>query len=126
MNGFYAASGVAFAAFCVWLGVRIANRRERWAKLTAVGLAGLVGLYVFSSGPTRLVSCRKHVGHITDSLDRVQAFTRIDEGIWWPKIFAPLKWVSDRPGGALVDWYWHWFPPPFEDREGRLEYETPW
>jgi hypothetical protein len=23
---------VAFAAFCVWLGVRIVNRRERWAK----------------------------------------------------------------------------------------------
>ena len=25
---------VAFAAFCVWLGVRVVNRRERWAKWT--------------------------------------------------------------------------------------------
>jgi multisubunit Na+/H+ antiporter MnhE subunit len=26
--------GVAFAALCVWLTVRIINRRERWAKWT--------------------------------------------------------------------------------------------
>jgi hypothetical protein len=25
---------VAFAAFCIWLTVRIVNRRERWAKWT--------------------------------------------------------------------------------------------
>lgn len=29
---------VAFASFCVWLAVRIVNRRERWAKWTAVAL----------------------------------------------------------------------------------------
>jgi hypothetical protein len=28
------ALAVAFAAFCVWLAVRIVNRRERWAKWT--------------------------------------------------------------------------------------------
>ncbi len=28
--------GVALAAFCVWLGIRIFNRRERWAILLAV------------------------------------------------------------------------------------------
>lgn len=30
---------VAFAAFCVWLTVRIVNRRERWAKWVLVSLA---------------------------------------------------------------------------------------
>jgi hypothetical protein len=25
--------GVSFAAFCVWLTVRIVNRKERWAKM---------------------------------------------------------------------------------------------
>jgi len=30
---------VAYAAICVWLVVRIINRRERWAKWTAVVLA---------------------------------------------------------------------------------------
>jgi len=28
------ALAVAFAAFCVWLAIRIFNRRERWAKWT--------------------------------------------------------------------------------------------
>jgi hypothetical protein len=30
--------GVAFVAFSIWLAVRIINRRERWAKRTAVVL----------------------------------------------------------------------------------------
>jgi len=30
---------VGFAACCLWLGVRIVNRRERWAKWTAVAMA---------------------------------------------------------------------------------------
>ena len=38
-------------AFCIWLGVRIANRRERWAKRTAVALAILVMLNPISAGP---------------------------------------------------------------------------
>jgi len=32
--------GVAFAAACVWLGVRFVNRRERWAKST-LAVSGL-------------------------------------------------------------------------------------
>ena len=36
--------GVAFAGFCVWLTVRIVNRREKWAKWTAVGL--VVAMFV--------------------------------------------------------------------------------
>lgn len=35
------ALAIAFAAFCVWLGVRIFNRRERWAKRTLAALVGL-------------------------------------------------------------------------------------
>lgn len=45
------AVGVAFPAFVLWLGVRIANRRERWAKWTAVGVALVPVLYVISFGP---------------------------------------------------------------------------
>jgi hypothetical protein len=41
---------VASAGFCVCLGVRIFNRRERWAKWTAVGTALLVA-YPLSFGP---------------------------------------------------------------------------
>jgi hypothetical protein len=42
---------VAFVAFCIWLGVRIYNRRERWAKWMAVGVALLPVLYVAGFGP---------------------------------------------------------------------------
>jgi hypothetical protein len=37
------ALAVACAAFCVWLAVRIMNRRERWAKRTLTLLVGLPG-----------------------------------------------------------------------------------
>jgi hypothetical protein len=43
--------GVAFAAFCVWLTVRIYNRRERWATRTAAALVVLLVLYPLSAGP---------------------------------------------------------------------------
>jgi len=43
--------GVAFAAFCIWLGVRIFNRRERWAKWTLAAVLGLPLLYILSFGP---------------------------------------------------------------------------
>jgi hypothetical protein len=46
--------GVAFTAFCVWLGVRIVNRRERWAKWTA-GAVALSVLYVLAFSPLHLL-----------------------------------------------------------------------
>ena len=45
------ALGVAFAAFCVWLGVRVVNRRERWAKWTGVALLVALMGYPLSFGP---------------------------------------------------------------------------
>jgi hypothetical protein len=45
------ALAVPFAAFCVWLGVRIVNRRERWAKWTLAGVLGVPVLYALSFGP---------------------------------------------------------------------------
>jgi hypothetical protein len=49
---FLTALCISFAAFCVWLTVRIVNRRERWAKRLAGGIAvGLPVFYVLSFGP---------------------------------------------------------------------------
>ena len=45
------ALAVAFAAFCVWLTVRIVNRRERWTKWTLAAAIGVPGLYILSFGP---------------------------------------------------------------------------
>lgn len=43
--------GAGYAAACVWIGVRLLNRRERWAKRTALALAITPVLYVIGSGP---------------------------------------------------------------------------
>ena len=45
--------GVTFAAFCVWLTVRIISRRERWAKWTLAGV-GVLALCEFWTGTSRL------------------------------------------------------------------------
>jgi hypothetical protein len=42
---------ISFAALCVWLGVRIFNRRERWSKRALVITVLLPALYVASFGP---------------------------------------------------------------------------
>ncbi len=57
----FAIFGVAFVAFCVWLTVRIVNRRERLAKWTA-GLVGLPVLYVLSFGPACWLTSRTGYG----------------------------------------------------------------
>jgi|GEM_PF-6645128 len=44
------ALAVALPCVCVWLAVRIANRRERWAKWTAVGTL-VAFAYPLSFGP---------------------------------------------------------------------------
>ena len=47
--------GIAFAATCIWLGVRIVNRRERWAKWTAAALVVVTAGYPLSWGPVYAV-----------------------------------------------------------------------
>jgi hypothetical protein len=42
---------LALAAFAVWLGVRIVNRRELWAKRTAVVLIGVLVGYPLTIRP---------------------------------------------------------------------------
>ena len=51
MTIFTAILGVAFAAFCVWLTLRIVNRREKWAKRTGVVLIVILFGYPLSYGP---------------------------------------------------------------------------
>src|SRR5437588_6346871 len=53
-DAIFAGLGVTFAAFCIWLTVRIVDRRERWAKRLAQWLVILLlttGLYGMSIGP---------------------------------------------------------------------------
>jgi hypothetical protein len=61
--------GVIFAAICIWLTVRIVNRRELWAKWTLAMVISLPILYVGSFGPACWLtshhnSCSGFVSHI--------------------------------------------------------------
>ena len=47
----FATLGISCAAFCVWLAVRLVNRRERWAKRLAWTMAVFLTLYLLSCGP---------------------------------------------------------------------------
>jgi hypothetical protein len=86
---------IAFAAFCVWLTVRIINRRERWAKWTLAVIVALPVLYVESFGP----AC----WWMSDWIP-------FGNGPRWPrpKIYEPLAWAalkSGRPAQVAIGWY---------------------
>jgi len=55
--------GVAFTAFCVWLTVRIFNRRERWAIWTLALTIGLPAIYVASFGPACWITAQPSLFH---------------------------------------------------------------
>jgi hypothetical protein len=59
----FAILGLAFAGFCVWLAIRIVNRRERWAKRTAaVVLVVMLAVYPLSIGPACWLSSHLDCG----------------------------------------------------------------
>jgi|SRR5262245_12178373 len=52
METILAVVSVVYAAFCIWLTVRIVNRRARWARRTLAALVvGMPVLYVAGFGP---------------------------------------------------------------------------
>jgi hypothetical protein len=82
------ALAVAFAAFCVWLMVRIINRRERWAKWALAAVVGLgLPLMYFGAYAEMLFAVRYRVrgrtatGIIYQSPFGDQEFWRI---FFWP------------------------------------------
>jgi hypothetical protein len=82
---------VAFAAFCVWLPVRVFNRRERWAKQTLAAVVMLPLLYVVSFGPACWL-----VGIV--GLPRLGT----------ARFYRPLVRVvnaESRPLSAILGWY---------------------
>lgn len=96
-NAILAGVGVAFAAFYVWLGVRIVNRRERWAKRTALGLLLSPVLYVLSFGPVCWwLAADANVG-----------------GVYYPRTmiaYWPIGWTYLRsryrgPIHSAIGWY---------------------
>jgi hypothetical protein len=93
------ALSVAFAAFCVWLTVRIVNRRERWAKWTAAGLIALI-VYALSVGPAIWLVDRK--------LLSAETVVTIWKPVYWLELSPVTRsafqsycliWVRPQPAG---------------------------
>jgi hypothetical protein len=104
MRTAFTIAGLASAAFAVWLVVRIVNRRERWAKRTAVALSIILVLYPLSVGPA--VWLTKCIG----GEDLMEAVT---DTAFFPLFLVanngPL-WIA-RPIQAYLIW-WDEVPVP--------------
>ena len=102
-----AISTVVFAAFSIWLAVRIVNRRERWAKWTAAGLLCLLAAYPLSLGP----ACWWFPQEPDFMWIGCSPFPQMAPRIYWP-----LGWLAQhgsRPVPDVIRWY-------VTPRQGRL------
>jgi hypothetical protein len=68
--------GVTFGGACVWLTVRIVNRRERWAKWTLAVLISLPLIYVLSE------RVRAHIRHQAPAPATANRLVVHESGIW--------------------------------------------
>ncbi len=102
--------GTAYAAACVWLGVRFFNRRERWAKWMVVALAVTPVLYVLSSGPMAMIAFRSRVTVTPSAGGAFQATSEISPGNWFPIAYFPLFLAAEQSWGDSIVEYWMLFP----------------
>jgi hypothetical protein len=106
--------GAAYGAAGLWIGVRLFNRRERWAKWTALALAITPLLYGLSSGPLTIVAFSTRLKQesvmLPDGTTRVGVTGETSLGTWFPIAYAPLLWASEQEWGDLVFGYWEFFP----------------
>ena len=89
--------GISYAAFCIWLTIRIINRREMWAKWTLAWVVGAPVLYVASAGPAcwwLAQSPRDRTGRGT---------MRYAPGIYWPLGHASRD--LPQPVRGALQWY---------------------
>ncbi len=101
------ALAAAFAALCVWLTVRIVNRRERWAKRTLAAVVGVPVLYVLCFGPACWIGSRSRTGaKIVNSIYQPilrLAFHDPDVfgrgALWYAKFLADGQWTVGYVSG---------------------------
>jgi len=115
---------VVFAALCVWLTVRIVNRRERWAKCTLVTTILLPVLYVGSFGPWCWIVSRSAtetglvpVPAVFEPLTRCLREGRLGDALeWYTKLGATggSFWHADGgldPEDNSISFSWCWICP---------------
>jgi hypothetical protein len=88
-------------AFCIWLTVRIVNRKERWAKRMALALVAILPiLYVASFGP----AC----WWMATTIQQVPGGPRIgSNAAYASRAYWPIGWVSARYPNlkSMFAWY---------------------
>jgi hypothetical protein len=85
--------GVSFAAFCVWLGVRVINRREWWAKWTAVFVLVVLGYPLSYPGVERLAAELRVPNWAFDVM---------------VSIYTPVFIAIDAAPQGIGTWYFHY------------------
>jgi hypothetical protein len=103
MNILLPVLGLAYAAFWIWLGVRIFNRRERWAIRTAVAalvVSPIGGFFLLlpmvttpHEGPRRS-QCRNHLRQIGLALHNYHDKYGC----------LPPAYIADKNGRPLHSW----------------------
>ena len=85
-------AGVAFVATCIWLMVRIINRRERWSKWTLAIVVGVPVLYSAAFGPACWITSRTDCGAAELAI-----------------AYKPITWAmspdNDSTVSHLMNWY---------------------
>ncbi len=99
MNIILPVLAMVLAAFVVWLGIRIVNRMERWAKRTAIGLlVGLPLLYLLGFGPAVWL-----MGRGCDFGRSIDGRMEFVESFYWPILWSTAHaptWL-----GNAVNWW---------------------
>src|SRR5262245_59417529 len=96
MSEIFSALTVAYVAACLWLAVRITNRRERCAKQAALGMVLALVMYQLSLGPTHCVAWCLHS----------KSFWRAANVVYGPVVAVCEKSNTTR---KALHWYTtHW------------------
>jgi len=81
--------GVSFTALCVWLSVRIMNRRERWTRWTLALVLSAPAFYLASFGPV----CW-WMGTIVEEVEGGPRFG--NNATYVSKLYWPIGWTVER------------------------------
>jgi len=88
------------------------DRKPLWPSFVAL-LIGLPVLYVASSGPARVVACRRYSMNLANAWD-----VAIITDKWWMTVYTPLNWISENSEqqcAKALNSYWSVFPIPSGD-----------
>jgi hypothetical protein len=97
--------------------------RRRRMLVTAIAIPAL---YVLSSGPALSFAFTWRQPTVHDEGDGNLGVTvNLDEGPWWPVVYAPLQWIAEQTWGEWLCWYWELFPVSADRQRPASSTRTP-